>query len=551
MCQPFFLPFHKKSQCVTAVAVGLLEDMEAIEASAMEYESVELLHNPIAIFGKRVVPAWKELLQMVWERTEEGMHPQSPLTRPVTMICNAIETGNRVAKQCQHKDLKVWVHTEAYKEALSDCSRKLATGLKLIMRTGILDLDVMEEKLVESYAVLGRLDFRLKLYRDELNERFVQAIKSGDTGFSDELLAQLEEQGLISNPDDFRRQMIEVQREAREALHSNQERLVDKQLLHHLLQLTVNENPKDVTPTVMDDVPDQLDQIDAFLFGLNKAQVDSDIAGEMVSLLPESDAIALAYKALILQENSRPYAAQSLETGLKLLAKGGSQRAQRSLGLFYCAGIGVPKSQKIAVSWFRLAAAGIRGCPEAQYRMGISYFYGNGVDKDMKEAVKWFGQAARQGHAHAQFSMGFCYETYMGGQNHRQKAVGWYRLAARQGKASAQCNLARCYFFGQGVARNLRKAVRWFKFAADQGHAISMYNLGIVFEGHNRTQEAMEWYTKAAENGLEDGEAALLNVQEAVELIYDPSLFLEQQDQLLENKQKAWNIQRLFRCMLS
>ena len=70
-----------------------------------------------------------------------------------------------------------------------------------------------------------------------------------------------------------------------------------------------------------------------------------------------------------------------------LLANGGNVAAQTSLGVMYAKGQGVPKDDKEAVKWDRLAAE--RGYAPAQAVLGKLYNYGQGVAQDSREAVKW------------------------------------------------------------------------------------------------------------------------------------------------------------------
>ena len=60
--------------------------------------------------------------------------------------------------------------------------------------------------------------------------------------------------------------------------------------------------------------------------------------------------------------------------------------------------------------------------------------------------------------------------------------------------------------FGKG--KNLTKAVEWYTKAAENGHSPAMHNLGYCFEHgegvDKNLTKAVEWYTKAAEKGCSD-----------------------------------------------
>ena len=70
-------------------------------------------------------------------------------------------------------------------------------------------------------------------------------------------------------------------------------------------------------------------------------------------------------------------------------------KAQYFLGVMYENGIGVPKDYKIAVKWFKLAAA--QGFFLAQYNLGGMYRSGRGVKLDNVYAHMWGNLAASNG----------------------------------------------------------------------------------------------------------------------------------------------------------
>ena len=78
----------------------------------------------------------------------------------------------------------------------------------------------------------------------------------------------------------------------------------------------------------------------------------------------------------------------------------------------------------------------------------------------------------------------------------------------------AKCNLGMCYEHGWGVAQDSGKAVEWFTKAAEQGLAVGQFHLGISYERGMRgvaqdRGKAVEWYTKAADQGHADAQLSL------------------------------------------
>jgi TPR repeat protein len=82
--------------------------------------------------------------------------------------------------------------------------------------------------------------------------------------------------------------------------------------------------------------------------------------------------------------------------------------AQYNLALGYRDGLGVPRSQRMAVKWLRVSAAA--GNPEAQndlgyclrqFNVGLCYRDGDGVKASNQKGREWLQKAARRGHAPA------------------------------------------------------------------------------------------------------------------------------------------------------
>ena len=117
-------------------------------------------------------------------------------------------------------------------------------------------------------------------------------------------------------------------------------------------------------------------------------------------------------------------------------AEGGDASAQSRLGLMYADGIGVPRDDAAAVTWYRKAAE--QGDAAAQMNLGKIYAQGQGVDRDDTEALKWFRQAAEQGDAGAQHHLGLMYANGEGTQQNDVDAYIWLSIALNSGHPFAQ-----------------------------------------------------------------------------------------------------------------
>ena len=190
-----------------------------------------------------------------------------------------------------------------------------------------------------------------------------------------------------------------------------------------------------------------------------------------------------------------------------------------------------------------LAQKAESGDAKAQYSLSVCYCFGIGVEKDEKEAAKWLTKSAEQGNAHArkvleensgraeaysaeivkraqagdaeaQFLLGNGY--YYGSHGltiNYKEAVKWLAKSAEQGFTKARLTLGVCYYDGKGVAKNEKEALKCWIKAADEGDVRAQVELGLLYEtGKGVTQdykEAVKWYTKAAEQGEERAKKAL------------------------------------------
>ncbi|WP_319025293.1 tetratricopeptide repeat protein [Acidithiobacillus ferridurans] len=275
----------------------------------------------------------------------------------------------------------------------------------------------------------------------------------------------------------------------------------------------------------------------------------------------------------MLSAQARAGDASALRT-LEKAAKSGDKTAENWLGIYY----GVQKEYRNAVFWSRKAA--IQGDPLAEFVMGEVYYYGNGVPKSDRIALYWYKLAVAQGYQGAQAMLtkvrqeiaaqaelrdhtqavartdaqppagassstsvtpisdnkvvsttaiksttpvavtrpssasltakeqnllGYAYYSGQGKPKNYEKAVYWYRKAVAQGDAGAENNLGVAYNYGKGVDKNFSRAVYWYRKAADQGNPSAQTNLGIAYyQGDgvkSSTKEALHWWSKAAKQG--------------------------------------------------
>ncbi|KAF8641052.1 hypothetical protein AX17_000696 [Amanita inopinata Kibby_2008] len=128
---------------------------------------------------------------------------------------------------------------------------------------------------------------------------------------------------------------------------------------------------------------------------------------------------------------------------------GGCGMGMLMWGLALRHGWGCEKDEKRGFKWLRHATesaieenARIGGGMAVQtelvlaiYEVGQCFFQGWGVSKDQKMAVSYYRVAARLGDADAQMDLAFCLANGRGCKKDRKEAAQWYRAAVAQGQS--------------------------------------------------------------------------------------------------------------------
>ncbi|KAI9451223.1 hypothetical protein BJY52DRAFT_1298981 [Lactarius psammicola] len=116
---------------------------------------------------------------------------------------------------------------------------------------------------------------------------------------------------------------------------------------------------------------------------------------------------------------------------------GGTGVGMLMWGLTLRHGWGCPKDEKAAVGDLEHARTGIDASAVrgelvlAIYEVGQCFFQGWGVKKDQKMAMSYFQVAAKLGDMDAQQELAFCYANGRGCKKDRKEAAKWYRAAVR------------------------------------------------------------------------------------------------------------------------
>jgi TPR repeat protein len=123
------------------------------------------------------------------------------------------------------------------------------------------------------------------------------------------------------------------------------------------------------------------------------------------------------------------------------LADSGDADAQFIVGL-QCAQAGSEADFVAAAEWYRKASAQHHGL--AQFNLGIMYLRGQGVPRDQKLSLTWMARAAQGGDAGAQYELGMRQHrhsldlTGAEAMELRTEAYKWLRLSAVQGYGDSE-----------------------------------------------------------------------------------------------------------------
>lgn len=135
--------------------------------------------------------------------------------------------------------------------------------------------------------------------------------------------------------------------------------------------------------------------------------------------------------------------------------------------------------------------------PQAQFELGRLHELGRPVELISRDAVRaayWYRLAADQAHAPAQHALAVLLREGRGVTRDLQCAGELDEAAARNGHVQAAMSLALIRF----VDNDIEGATELWRQAAPQTPRAS-FNLGIIAERAGALDEALAWYTRAAQ----------------------------------------------------
>lgn len=221
---------------------------------------------------------------------------------------------------------------------------------------------------------------------------------------------------------------------------------------------------------------------------------------------------------------------KNLEYELDLLHESsrlGNASASYRLGILYENGdCGLTENKELAIRYFQLAAE--RGYLPSINKLGEYYLFGEVIPRDNRKAVSFFKVASKDGYGCSSYWLGRLHAEGIGGlEKSTDKAIEFYELAISQGYTKAQKDLDKLrenlidntvidIAIPDGITDDdlfkeakealsdseFRKAYIYFTHLANKGHAESFNELGdMYFYGHGVGCDktiAMEYYMQSA-----------------------------------------------------
>ncbi|MEM9469583.1 MAG: peptidoglycan-binding protein [Pseudomonadota bacterium] len=183
----------------------------------------------------------------------------------------------------------------------------------------------------------------------------------------------------------------------------------------------------------------------------------------------------------------------------------------------------IQKDAALPESVLEIERQAFDGIAEAQHDLGAIYTAGHGgVEQNFDKAAFWFREAADSGIANAQYNLGVLNHQGLGTEQDLDKAFYWYREAAKLNHPEAEYNLGIAYIEGIGAPYDAQIAAGFFERAANSGIMEAAYNLGLIYEngllGETKPDEALLWYSIAADQGSPDAKNAMEQLAKAVQI---------------------------------
>ena len=159
-------------------------------------------------------------------------------------------------------------------------------------------------------------------------------------------------------------------------------------------------------------------------------------------------------------------------------------------------------SMAVALKNFEIAAR--MGDKLAEYNVGLFYYWGLHDEVNYDKAVEYFMKSAQKGWFMAQFYLAYCYQYGKGVKQNTKMAIYWYERSNQMTRNKLSQEALGFIYMDKGDFQDYNMAIYWFKEAVKSGSKHDVYEIiGLCYEGLEEYSNALDYYLKAAEGGLE------------------------------------------------
>ena len=183
----------------------------------------------------------------------------------------------------------------------------------------------------------------------------------------------------------------------------------------------------------------------------------------------------------------------------------GNVVSQYHLGEIHRKGLGVPRDLELARSWYNTAVK--NNFPKAFARLADLYFsVKGGIEPDLDTAIDLYTKAATAGDSYSGLLLSIFYAKGFGVPQNLPLSVHWYNTVEQnKDQLLAKFDVARVYETGFGFKKDYQEAVKWYSLAAEGGFSKAQCKLAELYANGLGLQKnydrAIYWYQKAADQG--------------------------------------------------
>ena len=523
-----------------------------------KYDSIQSLHEEIKYFRK-ILRTVKGVLNDIQEQLQRNPNQQTRLSRPLSMLEDAVKEGAEVLEECSRKKkLRARVFSKTYLGKLNGASTKMRDAMQLLSSAGISIQGTIAEGIEDTVEKIDLLKSQIENHNHQvadLMEAHAASMTASMESLPQQIVSLLMQQNVVSSFADLDGQMEDIASHAQEL--RREKAFVDKQILAMVERISLMEsNESSMTPQPTAQHTHKEQSVPSFMICPISLEIMKDPVLLTASGMTYDRASLCA--SLLAQPNLCPCTNNRYDNKLgytenislrqAIMHMFGDNAYQRyddtGFALQYDAAWDKMQTDKLAVvanttigsdDLYREMQAlfdkgwnddSMKKCerlsPILSQDPVVVSFLSRAYDKEYQrnDALnKKYVARSERNRAIWCHSMALSYREKARIADKEAIALGLVQVA-QTGNRFAQFNLGVMYKIGWAVAYDRGKAVEWYTKAANQGNAYAQNKLGYIYNvgykwGWKVSKDctkAVEWYTKAANQGHAEAQYHLGNM---------------------------------------